>query len=68
MPIHRQWMLFPLSATQLNDAIEEIPMNSDMKPISTDNQVYDFSGRRVDNSRTLSKGIYIVNRRKLVVR
>ena len=68
MPIHRQWMLFPLSATQLNDAIEEIPMNSDMKPISTDNQVYDFSGRRVYNSRTLSKGIYIVNRRKLVVR
>ena len=68
MPIHRQWMLFPLAAPQQTDAIDELPMSSDMIATSNNQIIYDLSGRRIDNHRSLPKGLYIVNGRKMVVR
>ena len=67
-PIHRQWMLFPLSATQQTNGIEEISCNltSHLSPLTS--QIYDLSGRRIDNRQSLTKGIYIVRGKKVVVR
>jgi len=66
-PVHRQWMLFPLTATQQPDAIEEVIVSRDATNPSGDAPVYDLSGRRLGNSRQLPKGIYIVQGRKVVV-
>ena len=67
-PIHRQWMLFPLSATQQTNGIEEISRNltSHLSPLTS--QIYDLSGRRIDNRQSLPKGIYIVRGKKVVIR
>ena len=67
-PTHRQWMLFPLSATQQTNGIEEISRNltSHLSPLTS--QIYDLSGRRIDNRQSLPKGIYIVRGKKVVVR
>lgn len=63
-PTHRQWMLFPLTSPQLINGIEQHVADS---PIPTSQGIYDLSGRRIDNNSTLSKGIYIVNGKKVVV-
>jgi O-glycosyl hydrolase len=67
-PIHRQWMLFPLSATQQTNGIEELSrkLTSLLSPLTS--QIYDLSGRRIDNRQSLTKGIYIVRGKKVVVR
>ena len=67
-PIHRQWMLFPLTASTQPDAIEEITTNLTPAFNSSAASVYDLSGRRFANSRQLPKGIYIIQGRKMVVR
>ena len=66
-PIHRQWMLFPLSASPSPDAIKEIPAPQDVISVASDKQVYDLSGRRIDKSQ-LRKGIYIIGGKKVVIR
>ena len=66
-PIHRQWMLFPLSASPSPDAIKEIPAPQDVISVATDKYVYDLSGRRIDKSQ-LRKGIYIIGGKKVVIR
>ena len=67
-PIHRQWMLFPLAAPQQQNSIEETLMPSDVTATATSKKIYDLSGRRIDNCQSLSKGIYIVRGKKVVVR
>jgi O-glycosyl hydrolase len=67
-PIHRQWMLFPLAAPQQQNSIEETLMPSDVTATATSKKIYDLSGRRIDNRQSLSKGIYIVRGKKVVVR
>ena len=59
-PIHRQWMLFPLSAPQETDAIDEIPMDKDLMDTTDDEAIYDLSGRRVNSKHQLPRGIYII--------
>ena len=66
-PIHRQWMLFPLAAPQQQNSIEETLMPSDVTATATSKKIYDLSGRRIDNRQSLSKGIYIVRGKKVVV-
>ena len=66
-PIHRQWMLFPLSASPSPDAIKEIPAPQDVISVASDKYVYDLSGRRIDKSQ-LRKGIYIIGGKKVVIR
>ena len=66
-PVHRQWMLFPLTATQQPVAIEEVIVSRDAANPSGDAPVYDLSGRRLSNSHQLPKGIYIIRGRKVVV-
>jgi O-glycosyl hydrolase len=65
-PVHRQWMLFPLTAPQLTNAIEELTHNS--AATSPSPHVYDLSGRRLADGRRLSKGLYIIQGQKVVVR
>ena len=60
-PIHRQWMLFPLTASQQPDGIMAIKGAER----NTDDAIYDLQGRRVSS---VKKGIYIVQGRKVVVR
>ena len=67
-PIHRQWMLFPLSATQQTNGIEELSRNLTSHPSPLTSQIYDLSGRRIDNRQSLPKGIYIVRGKKVVIR
>lgn len=67
-PIHRQWMLFPLTTPQQPDAIEELRANPAPASRAVDSSAYDLSGRRLAGSRRLSKGIYIVRGRKVVLR
>ena len=64
-PTHRQWMLFPLNTPQQGTAIREMATSDHhQSPTST---CYDLSGRRVDNSHQLPKGLYIIEGRKVVV-
>ena len=68
-PIHRQWMLMPLTASQIADGIEEIPQFHNVSIVnrqSENRQSYDLSGRRVNKSQ-LQKGIYIIDGRKVVI-
>ena len=58
-------MLFPLTSSPFTDAIQQ----HCAEPSEHINQgIYDLSGRRLDNTRPLSKGIYIMQGRKVVVR
>ena len=68
-PIHRQWMLMPLTAPQTADGIGEIPQYRNAQTVnrqSENRQSYDLSGRRV-NKPQLQKGIYIIDGRKVVI-
>ena len=81
-PTHRQWLLFPLSAPQQSDGIEDIEImregdNEAMRngQSSMSNvQWYDLSGRRISvpsgssASSILPKGVYVVNGRKVVIK
>jgi O-glycosyl hydrolase len=81
-PTHRQWLLFPLSASQQGDGIEDIEAmrNGDNETMrngqsSMSNvQWYDLSGRRISvpsgssASSILPKGVYVVNGRKVVIK
>lgn len=62
-PIHRQWMLVPLTASAETDAIEDVQQTSD---ITKDESVYDLSGRRIDKA-NMQKGVYIIGGRKVVM-
>ena len=69
-PTHRQWMLVPLSTAQQGTAIRDIAITPDGSSPDTqnaDSRCYDLSGRRIDNSQRLPKGIYIIGGRKVVV-
>ena len=59
-PTHRQWMLFPLTSASETNGIEEVESGKRM----TDDTLYDLQGRKVKT--TATKGIYIVNGRKVV--
>ena len=65
-PIHRQWMLFPLTASQQPSAIKELTTSAAASPSAA--SAYDLSGRRLDSRHQLPKGIYIIQGRKVVVR
>ena len=54
-PIHRQWMLVPLTASAETDAIEDVQQTSD---ITKDESVYDLSGRRIDKA-NMQKGVIL---------
>ena len=60
-PVHRQWMLFPLTASQQPDGIVDLQVAE----CHADNAVYDLLGRRTT---AVGRGIYIVRGRKVVVR
>lgn len=60
-PVHRQWMLFPLTASQQPDGIADLQVAE----CHADNAVYDLLGRRTT---AVGRGIYIVRGRKVVVR
>ena len=60
-PVHRQWMLFPLTASQQPDGIADLQVAER----HADNAVYDLLGRRTT---AVGRGIYIVRGRKVVVR
>ena len=60
-PVHRQWMLFPLTASQQPDGIVDLQAAE----CHADNAVYDLLGRRTT---AVGRGIYIVRGRKVVVR
>ena len=59
--------LFKATATDNEDGIESI-QDSKLKIQNGVGKVYDLSGRSVDDSQSIKKGIYIVNGRKRVVR
>ncbi|MBR2154513.1 MAG: hypothetical protein IJ901_07865 [Bacteroidaceae bacterium] len=65
-PVHRQWMLFPLTAPQLSTAIEDVA--EEVPAAQRTTSVYDLSGRRLSADRPLSKGIYIVDGKKVMVK
>lgn len=68
-PIHRQWMLFPLSTDMTAVSIREIPSDMAEKAAGTvEHRCYDLSGRRIEGGQHLPKGIYIVDGRKVVIR
>lgn len=81
-PTHRQWLLFPLSASQQGDGIEDIEImregdNEAMRNGQSsmfNGQWYDLSGRRISvpsgssASSILPKGVYVVNGRKVVIK
>lgn len=81
-PTHRQWLLFPLSASQQGDGIEDIEAmrNGDNETMRNGQssmanvQWYDLSGRRISvpsgssASSILPKGVYVVNGRKVVIK
>ena len=60
-PVHRQWMLFPLTASQQPDGIADLQVAE----CHADNAVYDLLGCRTT---AVGRGIYIVRGRKVVVR
>ena len=60
-PVHRQWMLFPLTASQQPDGIADLQVAER----HAENAVYDLLGRRTT---AVGRGIYIVRGRKVVVR
>ena len=60
-PVHRQWLLFPLTASQQPDGIADLQVAER----HADNAVYDLLGRRTT---AVGRGIYIVRGRKVVVR
>lgn len=69
-PTHRQWMLFPLTSSQIADGIDSPLAESFLPSGAHTSHVYDLSGRKVaDDSRLLprlGRGIYIVNGKKVV--
>lgn len=81
-PTHRQWLLFPLSASQQGDGIEDIEIMREGDNEAMRNgqssmanvQWYDLSGRRISvpsgssASSILPKGVYVVNGRKVVIK
>ncbi len=81
-PTHRQWLLFPLSASKQSDGIEDIEImregdNETMRDAQSSMsnvQWYDLSGRRISvpsgssASSILPKGVYVVNGRKVVIK
>ena len=66
---HRQWMLFPLSAPERPDGLVSLPAEPATQPATTSGSTrfYDLQGRPIPASR-MTKGIYIRNGRKHVVR
>ena len=69
-PIHRQWMLMPLTASEATDGIKEIsqtPGDTFANSTSTNDTYFDLSGRRIPRTQ-LQKGIYIINGQKVVIR
>ena len=63
-PTHRQWMLVPLVPLSSLTGIDQLHEASP-KPVKND--IHDLSGRRINNSRSLPKGIYIMNGKKVAV-
>ena len=60
LPVHRQWLLLPLNASQLDTGIKD-----NNRETITNNRYYDMQGRRLTRP---MKGIYIVNGRKVVIK
>ena len=58
--MHRQWLLLPLNASQLDTGIKD-----NNRETITNNRYYDLQGRRLARP---VKGIYIVNGRKVVIK
>ena len=61
-PTHRQWMLFPLASPSAPNGIYTV---HDESTVPARNGIYDLSGRRITESHTLPKGIYIINGKKV---
>ena len=49
----------------LTTSVEQTPLDVDA---SENGSAYDLSGRRLDSTQQLSKGVYIVNGRKTIIR
>ncbi len=64
-PIHRQWMLFPLTDPQTATAIDDVQTTAQRRNDPSAHQLYDLAGRRI-NAERLPKGIYISGGRKVV--
>ena len=59
-----------ISTSYLIEADDDaaLGVSSVMASTTSEKAVYDLSGRRVPNDRTLSKGIYIINGKKVIIR
>ena len=60
LPVHRQWLLLPLNASQLDTGIKD-----NNRETITNNRYYDLQGRKVAQP---TKGLYIVNGKKVVIK
>ena len=63
-------MLFPLTALPQTDGIDQLaadPATTTPRPDALSHRIYDLQGRTIPASR-MTKGVYIVNGRKRVVR
>jgi len=60
LPVHRQWLLLPLNASQLDTGIKD-----NNRETITNNRYYDMQGRRLARP---MKGINIVDGRKVVIK
>ncbi len=59
-PTHRQWLLFPLTASSGQDHIDTLPAATSKATTITDPTYYDLSGRRMSvSSSQLPRGIYV---------
>ena len=60
LPVHRQWLLLPLNASQVDTGIKD-----NNRETITNNRYYDMQGRRLARP---MKGINIVDGRKVVIK
>ena len=64
LPVHRQWMLFPLQTPQQDTGITETPQTADHRS----SYIYDLAGRRHERSTAGKKGFYIMRGKKYIVK
>jgi hypothetical protein len=65
LPVHRQWLLLPLNASQIDTGIKEMKSEEIANRKAASGNCYDLQGRRLTRP---MKGINIVNGRKVVIR
>ena len=65
LPVHRQWLLLPLNASQYETGIEDMRSEETANREATSGNCFDLQGRRLTRP---MKGINIVNGRKVIIK